>query len=93
MRSNVDSVQTSHSEDAEDSDSLKNTILNYYCWTLIGLALYVVSFGPMYWFWYESAHLGGSPLLHWFYWPLVSLCEVVEPLNEVMNSYVELWAT
>ena len=80
----ADSEQAAH--------TTRDKILNAYCWCLIALPLYVLSFGPTYWFWYESVHLGGSPLLKWFYWPLVTISEQIESVNKILNWYVGLWA-
>ncbi|MDA1014279.1 MAG: hypothetical protein O3A00_07475 [Planctomycetota bacterium] len=88
-----DSILEHRLTEAEQSaKATRDKILNVYCWVLIAVGVYVLSFGPMYWFWYDSVNLGGSPLLKWFYWPLVAICEQVETVNTTLNWYVGLWA-
>jgi hypothetical protein len=53
--------------------------------------LYTLSIGPMFWYWYEANYLGGDPWIAAFYWPLVFVCDHVEPYGDMVNWYINLW--
>ncbi len=58
--------------------------------TMIVLAVYVLSIGPMFWSWYESKYLGGSPLVAAIYEPLLWTTEY--PLiRHILNAYIDWW--
>ncbi len=54
------------------------------------LVCYVLSIGPMFWQWYESEHMGGSPLVRVFYAPLRLLCEI-PAFESLLNRYINWW--
>lgn len=66
---------------------------------LIGLAgrmtilfgLYVLSIGPMYWWWYSGKFVNGSEYIAAFYEPLWILCVRFPWLGDWVDSYVWLW--
>jgi len=54
------------------------------------LLVYVLSIGPMFWYWYESMYLGGSELIAKFYFPLLWTCQN-DFIRDCVNRYIELW--
>ena len=55
------------------------------------LAVYFLSFGPMYWVWYESKYIGGSPLWAAVYEPLVLASTAIPPLGWMTATYADMW--
>ena len=53
-------------------------------------ALYVLSIGPLFWYWYESAYVGGSKFLFVLYYPLMKACEN-ETIRYFINRYIDWW--
>ena len=53
--------------------------------------LYVLSIGPMFWYWYEAMYIGGSSFILAFYQPLLVACEKNEFIHDVVNGYIDLW--
>ncbi len=56
----------------------------------LGLVLYVLSFGPMYWHWYKSMYLGGDRFWVQLYAPLIWFGQG-EFFGGWMQKYVEWW--
>ncbi len=54
------------------------------------LAVYVLSIGPMFWYWYESRHVGGSKFLFVLYYPLTKWC-TNETVRHFINRYIDWW--
>ena len=54
-------------------------------------AAYFLSFGPMYWTWYESKYIGGSPFWAALYEPLVVASTLIPPLGWATATYADLW--
>ena len=57
---------------------------------VLGLTVYVLSIGPMFWFWYEAENMGGWPFLRVLYFPLRLACGV-EFVEEALNDYINWW--
>ena len=57
---------------------------------VIALVLYVLSIGPMFWFWYEAENMGGWPIMRLIYFPLRLLCRF-EIVEEWLNEYINWW--
>ena len=55
------------------------------------LVLYVLSIGPMYWYWFEAYHLGGSTFIAKLYLPLLIVCKKVDFISDWVNWYIGLW--
>ena len=59
--------------------------------------LYVLSIGPMYWYWYFGKFGNGSLIVAAFYEPLFLMANQDDSLNlsqafgEWLNSYISLW--
>lgn len=52
--------------------------------------VYCLSLGPMYWTWYQSKYIGGSPWVAVFYEPLLRLTAI--PLfRDWINWYLSFW--
>ena len=58
--------------------------------TAILLVLYVLSIGPMFWYWFEAIHGDGSKYIAAFYTPLLYACEI-DPIRDFVNWYIDLW--
>jgi hypothetical protein len=56
----------------------------------IGLILYVLSIGPMYWVWFGAMHADGPAIVAAFYAPLLYACEI-NWIGELVNWYIRLW--
>jgi len=54
------------------------------------LALYVLSIGPLFWQWYESYYLDGSPFFKILYLPLLLACNN-ETVRYYVNRYIDWW--
>jgi hypothetical protein len=54
------------------------------------IAIYVLSIGPLFWYWYESAYVGGSKLWFVIYYPLMVACEN-ETIRYFVNRYIDWW--
>ena len=59
------------------------------------LMLYMLSIGPMFWYWYEAKHLSDGDFLSrvivGFYEPLRFACKI--PIVEnIINNYILWWA-
>lgn len=79
-------------------------VRNFLCFRLpvylvVVLTLYVLSIGPMYWYWYESYavydsheqavdHANNVSL---FYLPLVYACEKSRHVSDYVNWYLDFW--
>ena len=63
------------------------------------LVLYVLSIGPMYWYWYESYVMYDSHenavmnanRVSLFYLPLVGVCEGNKYVGDYVNWYLDFW--
>ena len=63
------------------------------------LFIYVLSIGPMYWFWYESYAMYDSHIeavdnannVSLFYLPLVQACESSSHISDYVNWYIDFW--
>lgn len=53
--------------------------------------LYVLSIGPMYWRWYSSEFVNGSPYVRAFYRPLWLLARRFPWFGEWLDFYVQMW--
>lgn len=53
--------------------------------------LYVLSIGPMYWRWYSSKFVNGSPYVAAFYEPLWRLTQRFDWFGEWVDFYIRLW--
>lgn len=62
---------------------------------MIYLAVYfvvsVVTIGPLFWYWFEAAHVDGNKWIAKFYAPLLWLCEHSEWLSYLVNRYINWW--
>ena len=56
----------------------------------IAIILYVLSIGPMFWYWYEAENMGGNPLVRVVYAPLRFLC-VIPQVEDWLNNYINWW--
>lgn len=57
---------------------------------LVFLALYVLSIGPMFWYWYESAYLSGPKFIAKLYYPLLLACKN-DTIRYYINGYIDWW--
>jgi hypothetical protein len=57
---------------------------------VLGVSLYFLSIGPLFWFWYEAENMGGWPFLRVFYFPLRLACGI-EIVEELVNDYINWW--
>lgn len=57
---------------------------------LVFCVLYVLSIGPMYWYWYEARFIGGNYWIAALYEPLLQACRI-EPVGDLVNWYIDLW--
>lgn len=64
---------------------------HYGLWCAWGWLLYMLSIGPMFWSWYESTYVSGSPWIAVIYAPLLVACELCPPFGWFVNSYINLW--
>lgn len=71
--------------------SLRDRLLRMYCWTVVLLALYVLSTGPMYWRIFGAYRLDESDFLQRLYLPLVLLCEQSQFISDWFDWYIGLW--
>ncbi|WP_417378565.1 hypothetical protein [Gimesia sp.] len=55
------------------------------------LFLYVLSIGPLFWQWYASFNSLSSPFFAAFYTPLLLACDLIPPLADGVNWYINLW--
>ena len=63
------------------------------------LVLYVLSIGPMYWYWYESYVMYDSHesavinanRVSLFFLPLVGACEGSKYVSDYVNWYLDFW--
>ncbi|HAW31314.1 hypothetical protein [Gimesia maris] len=55
------------------------------------LLLYVLSIGPLFWQWYASFNSMSSPFFAAFYTPLLLACDLIPPLSDGVNWYINLW--
>ena len=55
------------------------------------LVFYVLSIGPMYWYWYEAKYLGSSRMIIAFYEPLRQACRI-PIVNDIVHEYISWWA-
>lgn len=63
-----------------------------YLWRLVLFwTVYTLSIGPLFWAWFESVYLEGSPLIFAFYLPLLLTCEFIPWWGWIVNAYVNLW--
>ena len=58
--------------------------------TLLLVAIYVLSIGPMFWVWYDAEYFTGNLLIRVFYAPLRLLCGF-EFIEDLMNRYINWW--
>ena len=70
---------------------LRDAVLQVYCWTLIFLIIYILSIGPLYWYWYDAVYLNGHTSIALFYYPLSLACETFQPLDDWVGWYIEVW--
>jgi hypothetical protein len=56
----------------------------------IAIILYVLSIGPMFWYWYEAENMGGNPLVRVVYAPLRFLC-LIPQVEDWLNNYINWW--
>lgn len=82
-------MDTPHTRPDNDRRS-RDRLIRTYCWTLVLLAVYVLSTGPMYWQIYEAYHTNGSSWIAALYFPLVLACEI-PAVNDWFNWYIGLW--
>ena len=59
-------------------------------WSIL-LVLYVLSIGPMYWYWFDSRYGNGSAFWSSFYEPLFQAGLLCPPLAKVVDDYIMLW--
>lgn len=52
--------------------------------------LYVLSIGPMFWYWYDGMYARGSWFAVAFYEPLRIACRV-DVIGDFVNWYIDLW--
>lgn len=55
------------------------------------LALYVLSIGPMFWYWFGAFYADGPKFLFVLYYPLLLLCDKNEHVRDYINSYINWW--
>lgn len=80
---------TAGDESAENP--LRDLVLRIYCRVMIGLLVYVLSTGPMYWAVYEAFNASGSTFLAKLYFPIALACEKSEVVCDWFDWYVGLW--
>lgn len=51
---------------------------------------YVLSIGPMYWIWHQSAMINEPSFVEVFYRPLLLFCQI-PVFGDLVNAYIELW--
>ncbi|MFK7778715.1 MAG: hypothetical protein QM501_11475 [Gimesia sp.] len=71
--------------------SMKRYITTSLIQVTVFLTLYVLSIGPLFWQWYSSFNSMGSPFFAAFYTPLLLACDLVPPLSDSVNWYINLW--
>jgi hypothetical protein len=54
------------------------------------VVLYVLSIGPMFWYWYEATYLGGPRWIVAFYEPL-RLATRFCFFEDLINDYINWW--
>ena len=57
----------------------------------IAVVVYTLSFGPMFWTWFSSKFIGGSPFWAAVYEPLYLAANFVPPYGWLVARYVDLW--
>lgn len=91
--SQSDSAIPSVAEEPQQTEEI--TALEYaarvYNRMLILFVLYVLSIGPAFWLWMESMYLEGPSAVARFYYPLLWLCELIPPFEDLVNWYIRLW--
>ena len=60
-------------------------------WHAFLLLVYVLSIGPLFWWWFEAVHVGGSQWLVLFYLPLALASDLIPPFGALLNWYINLW--
>lgn len=68
-----------------------STLRNSAIGLLIALALYVLSFGPVWFYVNSRPHSQLPAFVVYFYTPLLQTCGYVPPLRELMDLYVAFW--
>ena len=54
-------------------------------------AIYTLSIGPMFWWWYEATFLDGHRWIAAFYFPLLFACDRIDWFGDLVNWYINLW--
>lgn len=54
------------------------------------LVAYVLSIGPMFWYWFEARHFDRSRWILVFYEPLRFACRI-DFISDLVNWYIRLW--
>ncbi len=52
--------------------------------------LYVLSIGPMFWYWYSATYLNGSKFIAKLYYPLLWACKN-DYIRYWVNRYIDWW--
>lgn len=73
------------------ADRLRRFIAWLPVYLLVSFVLYVLSIGPLFWYWYDDYYVGASGEFARFYIPLQEMCRRFEPLAKFVNWYVSLW--
>lgn len=93
--SQSESTRPAASEQTDSNERRELTRLEYaariYNRVLILFVLYVLSIGPAFWLWMESMYLEGPPAVVRFYYPLLLLCDLIPPFEDLLNWYIRLW--
>lgn len=64
-----------------------------YIRVMVILTLYVLSIGPLYWYWHASRYANGDPFFAKLYFPLEILCALWPGFGDWIDWYVNLWIT
>ena len=77
--------------EGSDDNPVRDFVLRVYCRAMIGLLIYVLSTGPMYWLVYEAFNASGSTFLAKLYYPIALACEASDTICTWFDWYVGLW--
>ncbi|WP_298861074.1 hypothetical protein [uncultured Gimesia sp.] len=71
--------------------SWRRYIITSFIQITILMVLYVLSIGPFFWQWYASYNSMSSPFFAAFYTPLLLACDLIPPLSDGVNWYINFW--
>jgi hypothetical protein len=85
-------VENTQNQVRDDFYSPKQFIARVYNRLLIFLVVYVLSVGPLYWYWFDSKFFRDiSPFFARLYNPLDKFCEICPAFSDWLGWYISLW--